>query len=171
VYTTPYPTGSNSDPSPQWDQVGQFNFDLQQLQFQQQMQQQINSSPSSKAAMQAIANNMAQFPTICDPVGIFGFAGNGVSGIVEYDSEGGLSSGALGEIGGGGVGGGGAGTATSSGLQGEGLVFIGGDVGMFTTISKVPQIGPYVEVGIPNTKLSAGVGVYGTLTSEGGCHQ
>jgi hypothetical protein len=41
----------------------------------------------------------------------------------------------------------------------------------FSTIGKTPQMGPYVEAGFPDTRLTVGVGVYGTLTSEGGCHQ
>jgi hypothetical protein len=62
--------------------------------------------------------------------------------------------------------------ATSSGLSGVGLLFLGGEGGgVFTTLSRVPQVGPYVGTVIPGTKLGAGVGVYGTLTSEGGCPQ
>jgi len=111
-------------------------------------------------------------PTICGPVGIFGYAGkNNLYGLVEYDSKSGLSAGGLLEGGSHGVAGGLAGTSTKGGLSGEGLVFVGEGVGAFTTISTTPQAGPFVGGTAPGTGIAAGVGVYGTITSVNGCHE
>jgi len=107
-------------------------------------------------------------PTICGPVGVFGYAGGSkLNGIVEYDSHSGLSAGVLGEYRGVGA----VGTATQQGLAGEPIVFVGEGVGGFTTISTTPQVGPFVGADIPGTSLGAGIGVYGTITSVSGCNE
>jgi hypothetical protein len=121
--------------------------------------------------LKAIAQLLGKFPTVCGPVGVFGYAGGkGAYGLVEYDSQSGLSSGGLFEAGKG-VSGGYAPTATNSGVHQEGLVFVGEEVGGFMTAEKNPQIGPFVGADIPGTNLAAGVGAYGTLTSVAGCPQ
>jgi RHS repeat-associated protein len=107
-------------------------------------------------------------PTVCGPVGVFGYAGGSkLSGIVEYDSKSGLSAGALGEY----KGVGGVVTSTNNGLQGSPIVFAGEGLGAFTTISSTPQAGPFVGGTIPGTNLAVGAGAYGTITSVNGCHE
>ena len=48
-------------------------------------------------------------------------------------------------------------------MSGEGLIFVGEDVGLFLAPSKTPSIGAFFGFDIPGTNYAVGVGIYRTF--------
>jgi RHS repeat-associated protein len=183
VIMTTYLADPNGGSFSTFDLVGTYNFLLQQQQFAGQTNP-LQQSGSAQAATKAIANAMANFPTLCGG-GAFGYAGReytlapGVTlftgQITEWDADKGTSTGGLVELNAGEGAQGGMGRIYGSNGQVTNLFF--GGAGVKTPVAGAslggvafpgPGIGLYAEGSLG--PFAAGGGAYSNITSVGNCH-